>query len=462
MIGTIDSPIPQNIQFLRPKDFLNKVQLYDDGIEPTDIKQGCLGDCYFLASLAALSEKPKTIQKMIKSLGNGKYEINIFFKGKERKVIIDDVIPCVNGIPFFSHNHGDELWVMLLEKAYAKLHKNYGNMEGGMPFVALSDLTGMPVKRFLTKDLDKDELFKRIMKYDKKDYYMCANVPDVPDVDLQKDYGLVEEHCYTVIGAYEIEGHKLLKIRNPWGECEWKGKWRDDDPNWTASMKKELNVVEANDGLYFMEIDDFVKHFEDLVVVYYKEEWKHFGTKRFEMKSKQMAIDIEAEGDCIFSLQQSRKGEKIGMKMWCVNSDNICIGGLTEKAFTNATIMKGRKVKISSKGKYRIIVETHSSFVAKLPLKFTICGRSKHPIQFSDPVALDGANRIPYIDKQQAETSERCPACKQIVPEKGVARTKIGTYHIKCFVCSACGQQLSGKFGMRGDKILCPDCFAKK
>lgn len=35
----------------------------------------------------------------------------------------------------------------------------------------------------------------------------------------------------------------LAKMRNPWGSEGYKGKWSDKDPNWTAAMKAQVNLV---------------------------------------------------------------------------------------------------------------------------------------------------------------------------------------------------------------------------
>ena len=32
-----------------------------------------------------------------------------------------------------------------------------------------------------------------------------------------KDGGIVPGHAYTIVNVYESRGHKLIKLRNPWG-----------------------------------------------------------------------------------------------------------------------------------------------------------------------------------------------------------------------------------------------------
>ena len=37
----------------------------------------------------------------------------------------------------------------------------------------------------------------------------------------------------------EIEGTKLMQLRNPWGdETEWKGAWGDSSKEWTERRKR--------------------------------------------------------------------------------------------------------------------------------------------------------------------------------------------------------------------------------
>ena len=78
----------------------------------------------------------------------GRYTCRLF-DGLARKwvhVHVDDQFPCykVNGQPVYAKPRGDELWVLLLEKCYAKLHGSYKAIEAGCPAEGMMDLTGAP------------------------------------------------------------------------------------------------------------------------------------------------------------------------------------------------------------------------------------------------------------------------------------------------------------------------------
>lgn len=73
----------------------------------------------------------------------GVYEFRFYKNGQWVYVLIDDYLPTSKGKAVFSKcSNGNELWVPLVEKAYAKLHKCYENLEGGTVTYAMVDLTG--------------------------------------------------------------------------------------------------------------------------------------------------------------------------------------------------------------------------------------------------------------------------------------------------------------------------------
>ena len=73
----------------------------------------------------------------------------------------------------FSSANGNELWVILLEKAWAKLHGSYERIIGGEAHLTLRDMTGAPAFEFETTD---DDAFKKILEGEEKNYAMAAGI----------------------------------------------------------------------------------------------------------------------------------------------------------------------------------------------------------------------------------------------------------------------------------------------
>merc|ERR1711916_192348 len=151
------------------------------------------------------------------------YGCKIFLDGVETEVVVDDYFPVFEGtnVPAFTRNKGAELWALLLEKVYAKVHHSYEAIEGGAPGDALSDLTGAPYQTYRSKYEDEEQLHAIMVDAEKKHFLMAASVSHWDDHDLQAAIGLVEGHAYTVLDARTTStGVKVVKIRNPWGSLE--------------------------------------------------------------------------------------------------------------------------------------------------------------------------------------------------------------------------------------------------
>lgn len=271
---------------VNPDKGLTAPDVFVDGIDPGDIRQGALGDCWFMCALSSLAERPELVETLFNTKSynsEGVYRLHFCKNGEWINVTVDDWFPCFPGSgPIYSRSRGNELWVLLMEKAYAKLHGSYALLRGGWANEGMIDLTGCPGSRYTFADADVAEqvqsgaFFDLLLQFDQRGYLMSASTPgedrwsDVggrPQEDGQC-VGLVPGHAYTVLQAKEPRpGIRLLCIRNPWGSFEWNGDWSDKSPLWTPELREELQVVsDPEDGTFWMAFEDFVQHFDSMNV----------------------------------------------------------------------------------------------------------------------------------------------------------------------------------------------------
>lgn len=260
--------IPELVGAGDPK---RKMYLFEHKINPNDIKQGGLGNCWLLAALSALAEQPHYIRQMFVTNQinpRGRYKIRLYCPVDKKKMIvtIDDFIPVHSkqgAQTVFSHPNGNEGWVLLIEKAFAKYAGSYHNIEGGLMIYALTAFTGcngshfdrynggwtrseMRVTRFPRekgtpprKDQisfnstnegikSDDEMFEMVFKLLKHRCILAAGSVgrDTTITDGRgKEGGIVGGHAYSILKAYKphltTEKIRLIQLRNPWGTFEW-------------------------------------------------------------------------------------------------------------------------------------------------------------------------------------------------------------------------------------------------
>ena len=84
-------------------------------------------DCWFLGALSVVATRSDLLLQCIpeRNISEwGVYEFKFFKHGEWISVFVDDFIPLNDGQPIFSRcKDENEVWVMLMEKAYAKLHQ---------------------------------------------------------------------------------------------------------------------------------------------------------------------------------------------------------------------------------------------------------------------------------------------------------------------------------------------------
>ena len=97
--------------------------------------------------------------------------------GEWVEIVVDDRLPTRNGkLIYLRSVEKNEFWGALLEKAYAKLHGSYKNLEGGLTIEAAVDFTGgIPEMINLTRSkIAPERLFYIMSKADDQGSFMGA------------------------------------------------------------------------------------------------------------------------------------------------------------------------------------------------------------------------------------------------------------------------------------------------
>jgi calpain-15 len=245
LYGTQDSPFDTLIQWRRPEEVAvleeneevdPTLVVYNSKIEVNDIKEGSLGNGWFISALATLAEVPLLIERLFLTKTHNKegvYRVKLCKNGEWSIITVDDYIPCIpDSGPIFAKTSPNELWVSILEKAYAKLHGSYLTLKGGFAHEALMDLTGCPCTyydfedSFIKEMIANGSLWNRLKEAEEKGFLLSASTfgeqrwADTPTGDTE-DNSLLAGHSYTINGLSEYKGSKILKIRNIWGQFDW-------------------------------------------------------------------------------------------------------------------------------------------------------------------------------------------------------------------------------------------------
>ncbi|XP_059954300.1 calpain-3 isoform X7 [Mesoplodon densirostris] len=269
------------ITWKRPKEICENPRFIVGGANRTDICQGDLGDCWFLAAIACLTLNKRLLFRVIPHDQSftenyaGIFHFQFWRYGDWVDVVIDDCLPTYNNeLVFTKSNHHNEFWSALLEKAYAKLHGSYEALKGGNTTEAMEDFTGGVTEFFEIKDAPRD-MYKIMKKAIERGSLMGCSIDTIVPVQYETRMacGLVKGHAYSVTGLeealYKGEKVKLVRLRNPWGQVEWNGSWSDSWKNWSFVDKNEkarLQHQVTEDGEFWMSYDDFIYHFTKLEI----------------------------------------------------------------------------------------------------------------------------------------------------------------------------------------------------
>jgi hypothetical protein len=198
-------------------NFVNN-PLWVDGPQYNDIRQGQVGDCYFLAGLSALADTdPGLLQQSIVALGDGSYAVRFYRGGTSTYWRVDATLPTNGSSPYYANlSPTGELWVPLLEKAFTQFRSgqnSYASIANGWMYEAYNAITGSSYTSFATTSSTADALAQTMANN-------LAAGHAVTAASLATEPGgspIIGNHAYNVHSVTNVNGMWYVTVYNPWG-----------------------------------------------------------------------------------------------------------------------------------------------------------------------------------------------------------------------------------------------------
>jgi Calpain family cysteine protease len=265
-------------------------------VDPSDIAQGTVGDCWLLSGISSLAEfdgavkrlfrKTRDLDRMPLDRGPNQYTVTLWDlpTWTEVDIVVDERLCTIDGRCLMASKPSEdgELWVCYLEKALAAHCGGWDKISGGQCTHAWALLTGCKEQYTIRKnkdtgmyachakfdptvrrwaphgnsphdgdtriwnvdwptvggggsgDIDQEALFQKMCAWDDTNFIVAASTSGTSD--RHSTGGVVDNHAYSVIECInDVAGTdvELIKVRNPWGKGEIEdGEFDDDGPGW--------------------------------------------------------------------------------------------------------------------------------------------------------------------------------------------------------------------------------------
>ena len=203
------------------------------GPQLTDVNQGEDGDCYFLAALASTAQQdPSLIKNMIQANGNNTYSVEFQVDGDADYVTVNNQLPYFNetwsnNSNMIFANNSTDMWVPLVEKAYAQLMEqsdavtynentnSYAAIDGG-DSNGLTAVTGQSVNELTINDLTSESTAQLDLNLIQAAFNAGNDVMvGTGGNAISNDW--VTDHMYAVTAVNASAG--TVTLYNPWGDA---------------------------------------------------------------------------------------------------------------------------------------------------------------------------------------------------------------------------------------------------
>ena len=240
-----------------PKKLFANEEHPEKSINPNAIRQGIVGDCYFLAALASVAASNAPLIKwMVQKLDDHYYQV-VFAGRVDAPIVVPKPTPVELALYAKASEYG--IWPAVIEKAYGLFLVKYGKVKTVIPAAAADaaesvyeafDLITGQTGHWEALPLLSNEKLKALLDSAFKEHRAVAAGTNSSKTGYTQDAKLPAQHAYSIL-AWNSRKEELT-VRNPWGRVSDQG-----------------TALENADGVFTISLNTFRRNF---VALYY-EDW---------------------------------------------------------------------------------------------------------------------------------------------------------------------------------------------
>ncbi|EWS74185.1 calpain family cysteine protease (macronuclear) [Tetrahymena thermophila SB210] len=233
--------------------------------KPIDFIQSStiIEDKYVLSALNILLSKMDMIVRNfeITQINNaGIFGIWVNQAGQWDLMVLDDNFPTKNN-QYCMAQTNNGIWLMVLEKALAKMYGNYMGLNGGFTHNALTDLTGAPTE--IIDDGTEEEWFQYVDSWIKRGFLVFAE----NDINTRSSSVLENSgYSFSVLAIENLGQEIIVKLKSPINQLVYQGQWSNQSSKWTSALRDTYDVkpIPSEDGTFWMSLSEFRNMFQYL------------------------------------------------------------------------------------------------------------------------------------------------------------------------------------------------------
>lgn len=251
--------------------FGKKVKIFGETISYKDIKMGPANNSYFVSAISSMSEFSNIVTQLFRTFSfpeNGDpIEVCIRIEGKWTVICLDDkfMVNKENNIPIFSTSPTNNIWGLLLEKAWAKVCGGYENIIYGNSKEIFEAFTNFRIIEINLKKIENEAFWEYINSTFEHNCIMtCTTKNDLFDYE---SIGFFSNFYFSLFENKDNKKNKdnnlikFVKIRNPIGDSDMYTNIINEE------LIQKIGILNSEEnGIILMDYTKFMKYFSLITI----------------------------------------------------------------------------------------------------------------------------------------------------------------------------------------------------